>query len=506
MTNNPNISDCHAVTRIIAVTLVAIIPCMAWSQESFDDFKKRMTENFSSYKAAKEKEFEDFRNKANNEYTAFVSKAWKEFYALKGIPTPKEDKPVPPKVYPDDDKNKPIKDKPVVIDEVIPEVKPEPQPDPVVPIKEAPTPAPVYHTFAYLGTEMKVRLDNNHRFHLNGCNERNIAEGWKTLSGDKYNNVINDCLNLRQKYRLCDWAYLQMLNKLSQSFFNGNSREATLLTAFLYCQSGYKMRLGTDKDRLFLLFASKHEIYNKSYWNIDGEMFYPLDCDQTQIYICQAAFPQEKPLSLLVSTEQLAAYRPSKPRTLQSKRYPEIKANVSINENLIEFFNSYPTSMINNDFGTRWAMYANTPLGSATKAMLYPTLRTSAISNLTQSEAANRLLNFVQTAFTYEYDDKVWGCDRAFFAEETLFYPYCDCEDRSILFSRLVRDLLGLDVVLIFYPGHLATAVHFTDNVTGDYIMLNGKRYVVCDPTYIGAPIGATMPGMDNAKAKVIIL
>ena len=112
----------------------------------------------------------------------------------------------------------------------------------------------------------------------------------------------------------------------------------------------------------------------------------------------------------------------------------------------------------------------------------------------------------MQTAFVYEYDDKVWGEDRAFFAEETLYYPYCDCEDRSILFSRLVRDLLGLDVILVYYPGHLATAVCFNSEVKGDYITLNGRRFVVCDPTYIGAPVGCTMPSMDNKAAKVILL
>ena len=87
-----------------------------------------------------------------------------------------------------------------------------------------------------------------------------------------------------------------------------------------------------------------------------------------------------------------------------------------------------------------------------------------------------------------------------------MYYPYCDCEDRSILFSRLIRDLLGLDVVLVFYPGHLATAVHFTEDVKGDYIIVDGKKYVICDPTYIGAPVGYTMEGMDNATCKVILL
>ena len=254
-----------------------------------------------------------------------------------------------------------------------------------------------------------------------------------------------------------------------------------------------------------LLYASNYQIYDKDYWDIDGEIFYPLDCDQNQLHICQVGFPKETPLSLQIPNEPLFAVQTSAQRTLQSRRYPEMKAVVNTNENLVKFFETYPTSMINEDFGTRWAMYANTPLSKLAKSSLYSSLKNT-VAGKTQAEAVNRLLNFVQTAFVYEYDDKVWGGDRAFFADETLYYPYCDCEDRSILFSRLVRDLLGLQVVLIYYPGHLATAVQFTENVTGDYIVMNGKRYVICDPTYIGAPVGATMPKMDNAKAKIILL
>ena len=57
-----------------------------------------------------------------------------------------------------------------------------------------------------------------------------------------------------------------------------------------------------------------------------------------------------------------------------------------------------------------------------------------------------------------------------------------------------------------YYPGHLASAVCFNQQVTGDYILLNGSKFVVCDPTYIGAPVGLTMPNMDNKSANVIIL
>ena len=189
---------------------------------------------------------------------------------------------------------------------------------------------------------------------------------------------------------------------------------------------------------------------------------------------------------------------------LKAEGYPT-SANIAINESLVAFYSTYPTSEADNNFMTRWAMYANTPLDSEVKKQLYPALY-SQLEGKTYPEAANILLDFVQSAFVYEYDDKVWGGDRAFFAEESLYYPYCDCEDRSILFSRLVRDLLGLKVILVYYPGHLATAVRFDDYVRGDYINLNGERYLVCDPTYIGAPIGVTMPDMDNATATVILL
>jgi hypothetical protein len=154
---------------------------------------------------------------------------------------------------------------------------------------------------------------------------------------------------------------------------------------------------------------------------------------------------------------------------------------------------------------TRWAVYANTPLDKSIKNTLYPSLK-QAVEGMSERDAVNKILNFVQTAFVYEYDDEIWGHDRAFFAAETLHYPYADCEDRSILFSRLVRDLLGLDVVLLYYPGHLATAVAFSQDVHGDYLTYKNRKYIVCDPTYIGAPLGRTMPGMNNQEAQVIVL
>ena len=71
---------------------------------------------------------------------------------------------------------------------------------------------------------------------------------------------------------------------------------------------------------------------------------------------------------------------------------------------------------------------------------------------------------------------------------------------------HLVRDLLGLKAILIYYPGHLAMGVEFTNDVEGDYIMLDGQKFIVCDPTYIPSKVGRTMPHMNNQEASVILL
>lgn len=110
----------------------------------------------------------------------------------------------------------------------------------------------------------------------------------------------------------------------------------------------------------------------------------------------------------------------------------------------------------------------------------------------------------MQTAFDYKTDGDQFGYEKPFFVDELFYYPYSDCEDRAVLYSYLVHTLMGLDVVLLEYPNHMATAVCFDENIDGDYITVSGKKYIICDPTYIGASIGLAMPQFKNVAAKVL--
>ncbi|MBO5013763.1 MAG: hypothetical protein J6C57_06960 [Paludibacteraceae bacterium] len=429
------------------------------------------------------------------------------------VPQPKEEPKVEPKPVvepkpapapvPSPAPEPKVEEKPILVKkEVIKVPQPTPEPEPLAPVEpKEEIPHEKYHVTFY-GTKVSVGFPTNETLKLPGLSEKQLAKAWKQLSSEAYDVTLNNVLAVRKKLALCDWGYVEMLQAISEKKY-GKTNEAVFMQAYLLSQSGYKIRLATDDEKLYMLIATQQNMFSLPFFIIDNTKFYALNCKSQELSICKAKFDKEKVVSLQLRQEQKLAAQYTDPRKLTSKY--GVVAQVSVNKNTIDFFNDYPSAYIGNDATTRWAVYANTPLEKVIRETLYPTLK-KAVAGLSERDAVNKILNFVQTAFVYEYDDKIWGGDRAFFAAETLHYPYADCEDRSILFSRLVRDILGLDVILIYYPGHLATAVAFTQDVHGDYLTHNNRKYIVCDPTYINAPLGRTMPGMNNQEARIIEL
>ena len=410
-------------------------------------------------------------------------------------------------IVPNFDKDKKEKKQDLILS-VLPLPQPLPIPEPVVPIKEnKDVTTGQYRSFTFFGTDMKVRWSDDCNFHIQGLNENAIADAINLLSDKKYDNLLYDCLQLRDKYHLSDWAYYLMLKEVGATLCGKDTNEATLLMAMLYTQSGYRLRFAKSGQKLLTLISTQFNLYGYSYLIVDGHNYYLLDGDFSGIDFCNAHFDKEREMSLIMNESPHFANNISESRTFASPYYNQLVAQVSVNKNLMDFYSTYPSSYFNNDFMTRWAMYANKEIQPEVREQLYPQLQ-NMIAGKTQRQKVESILNWIQSSFKYEYDDEVWGHDRAFFAEESLYYPGCDCEDRSILFTRLVRDLVGLKCILVFYPGHLAAGVCFKEIVDGDFINVNGQRFTVCDPTIIGrgAPIGWTMRGMDNSTANVIVL
>lgn len=534
--------------RNLTFVLMAMLACSASAQNnnSRDDFFGKNSDGFAEARKKMYEDFNDFRKQCLKEYSDFVRKAWKDYKAEPAREAP-EEKEVAPMMAPGadaqtaswfgklfkkkkNDKSQASQPKPAAkkpenrkseVFEVKDVITPAPtfeQPQPIAEVKEVSRSSNPYMTFSVFGTQCKVRIGEDCRFTLRGLSSNTVADVIeKFFSKPQFDNLLYDCLQERKRHEFSDWAYYQMLIALTEKFYGAKTNEATLVKCFLYSQSGYKMRMAHDSNRLYMLAASHHFIFGKSYFYIDGESFYLLEGEGSdRMVICEAKFPKESSLSLQMSAAQILEDNPVRQRTITSLKNPNFSFTITSNKNYMDFYETYPSSSVNENFMTRWAMYANTPLEKGIREQLYPPMRAK-LQGLSQLDAVQQLLwwmhgtmydpdNDITNCFLYRYDEESWGYDRAFFGEETLFYPYCDCEDRSILLSHLVRELLNLDVVLVYYPGHLAMAVGFTENVEGDCVMYNGRKFIVCDPTYLGCDVGETMPTMQGLKTTVILL
>lgn len=467
-------------------------------RQAIEKYTKQQQQAQEQYNKARQKaiaEYAEFRRKANEEYARHMQEAWEALKVQKGEKLPEQPKPKRvPQAVPDK--------LPEATPLPTPVVAPKPRELPVPPIPDIPEPAPSVPTmdFGLYNTPCSVHATDNLKFHLASINEKSIAEAWKTLSTEKYDGLLHDCLAQRQQLHLSDWGYIRLLKSMSERLLGKGSNESVLMQMYLLTQSGMKVRMARANGRLVLLVPFDHNIYDYSFITLDGDRYYALEknLSGSGIDVCKVSYPKEQVASIVMRELPSLAYKPAAKRTFEARQFGTLRAEIAANKNLVDFLNDYPIS-------SAWECYANASLSQELKEALYPTLRAQ-VKGKSQKKAAHMLLDFVQTAFAYATDQDQFGHERPLFGDESFFYPKNDCEDRSILYSILVRDVLGLEVVLVHWEGHLGTAVHFTDEVEGDYFTIDGKRFVVCDPTYIGAPVGMSMPQFKNAKAKIVRL
>lgn len=466
-------------------------------REEYEAWKKQAQENYSRYRQQTIEDYQAFRKKANEEYAEFVKSAWATIGKHPAVKPPEEPKPPQPPVAPE------VKPEPQPIPHEKVAPQPAPQPVPEVPMP-TPEPAPMGKTkqVLYYGSAVTIHIPQGKPLVLKTTDEEELSKAWETLSDGSYDVLLADCLKAKKNLGIGDWGYITLLGIVAKSIVNGGN-EAVLLQEWLLAQSGYHARMAkSGKGVLQIWMPFDVPVFNLPYIELDGTMYFLVtdnDQDDTELQVMTKEFPGENLSSLRVAGSPQLEYKACRRRTLRSQKYPSVTFQTEVNSNLIAYYNDYPK------VAGSWDVYAAASLSDRVKKLIYPKLRTL-LQGKSELEKAEMLLNWVQTAFEYKTDEEQFGVERSLFADESFYYPYCDCEDRSILLSILVRDLLGLDVVLLHFPGHLATAVKFKSNVDGDYLDMEDGRYVVCDPTYIGAPVGMAMPDCKQQQVQVFLL
>ena len=496
---------------LIALFSFSMIPDSGFSQDT----------EYEKWKKQQEAEFKEYQDKFDKEFIEMLEKTWEEVGINEGSDFYKERKPVtipkaPPKPKVENDVPK---DETPIRERVNIDIPDAPAPEPI--IIEKPPRESMFGDMDTRSTNINYfsstipfeyptalrSLYSPREFSMRKTDNKRIAEFWDKVSRINHDPIIEYSNKVREELQLNDWGYVLLINDFANTVYEGYDKKlVNLYNWFLLTRAGYKVRIGYDQNDVYILFAVEYNVFNTKYYTLDGEQYYVIDLNEekqspSSIFTYSGTHRgQSKKLNLKITEfPNLGDSKNVKSRTLNfSYDGKDYSIPVSIDRNLITYFEYFPL--------TELPVFFTASMSESSKKSIYEKLA-PAIADMNEEEAVNFILRFVQTAFDYKTDQDQFDREKYMIPEETLFYPYSDCDDRSILFANLVQELVGLDVVGLRYSKHLATAVAFSDNsVQGDSHYHSGKKYIVADPTYINASVGMTMTQYKNEKPEIVSL
>lgn len=376
-------------------------------------------------------------------------------------------------------------------------VKPQPKPK-AKPAMQSSLQKEFYPSVAinYCNTKLYIDASMKGVINITSSQECAVADGYEALCRSNYKPLIANCQQAQKDFRLNDWGVFLFVKTAAEALCN-DENSCIVMQQFLLNELGYRAKMARrgDRNQLLLFVATDCMVYGHPYFTKEGLNYYNINgTEACTFYMCNQDSKKAKtPVAMrLNNVPALNSGVVSRQRT---NKAGNVSVSVNVSKSLMDFYASMPQC----DYG----VYAKAPVAGSLAQEVLGTLR-PLVQGKSEVDAANLLLNFVQTGFKYATDEEQFGFEKPFFVEELFYYPACDCEDRSVLFDWLVRELLGLDVVYLDYPNHIATAVQFKGDVKGDFLTVDGKRYTVCDPTYIGASIGMTMPNLRSAGVSIL--
>jgi len=326
--------------------------------------------------------------------------------------------------------------------------------------------------------------------------QKDIVSFWSDITKLKNKVLIKQIKKYKKALNLNDWGVYKLSFMLGDKLYQ-NKNSATLFSWFILTKLGFDVKTAYDKNNIYLLATTKQKLYQVVFFNLDSKRYYILfpngrikNIGSIQTYNGNYPKANEK-FSFDIKKPLNFAFK----KTTKDIGFQNNIISIEYNQNIIDFYKTYPQADYNIYFSTK----NSTPLSNSILLKLAPLVK-----NKSEIEAVNLLLRFVQTSFKYKTDQKQFDYEKVMFPEETIFYPYSDCEDRRILLAYLVKKLTRLDVVGVKYSDHMAIAVTFNSDTVGAKFRYNGKVYTITDPTYINANVGQVMPKYKNKSFEIV--
>lgn len=314
-------------------------------------------------------------------------------------------------------------------------------------------------------------------------NIRTFYNGINTLN---YKPLLAAMQAYRNKYKLNDWLYYQLVRKTAQQLSpkNANYSRYTLYKWYLLSNSGFDARLAiTPENRVIFYVYNNEDIADIPFFMVDGKKYMCLNYHDYAHADLHRDPPMPVPVNVPGATHafsylitRLPDFKPESyvQKQLQFKYGNTMyHFNVKLNNEVKGIFANYP--------GVDFSYYFNIPLSNETYGSLIPALRKN-VNGMSQKKGIDYLMRFTRYAFLYEDDEQNFGKEKRMAPEETLFSEYSDCDDRAALFFYLVKEIYDLPMIAMLYPTHITIAVQF-DKPVGKPVIYEGRAYSVCEPT-----------------------
>jgi len=485
--------------RARAIGLLTLLAMGAHAQSDFEAWQRQQQQGATRI----QEDFRRFKDDNDRQFADFLKAQWREFDAMRGVVRDPKPKPKAPPTAKPAPTEKPARPTPAI--SAPPTIATLPSPIPTPPAIA--TPRPTTDDVAqidFYGNAVAIPALPAWRqnLHTGSLSAESMSDFWARIGTSDFEPALAQLQLARKTLTLDDWSYLALMRRYVETLQPSRVTDQQLLLWFLLIKSGFDVRCAYMDNQLHVFVAVAQQVYGTKFLQVKDIPYYAvLAADRGQsmkaFYTYDARYPGDlRPVDLRVRSLAFTRAQAATRELNWSHAGQKYRVVIPYDRQAIDFLKSYPQVDIRVPFSS--------DLSPLSRAALLRELR-PLLAGMNEEQSVNFLLAFVQKAFAYRTDEDQFGYEKYFFGEEILFYPYSDCEDRSVFFAWLVHELTGLDVVGLSYPGHIATAVRFKyANPSGDTIAHKGQRYVVADPTYIGAGVGMSQPAFRRSSPSVI--
>jgi hypothetical protein len=341
--------------------------------------------------------------------------------------------------------------------------------------------------FDFYGETIDLQFDRSSFINFTGpLSDQSLHSFYDTISLINYRQFINSLITYKEKLKLDDWLYYQLIRKTAQQISPKaeNYHRYTLYKWFFLTQSGYDATLKTNGEKLLFYVQSDENIYNIPYYTKNDKQYV---CLNYHDYGNNIDFLKETFSGNILSrptAKQKFSYKVTRLPGFHPGDYKEKELQFRYNENDFHFkvkLNLQVKNIFANYPVVDYESYFNIPMSNETYSSLIPLLKKN-LKGLNIKNGVDYLVHFTRYAFRFQPDSVVFGNEKRFSPEQTLLYDQSDCEDRAALFFFLVKEIYDLPMIVLSFPEHVTIAVKF-DKPVGIPIIYNGMRYSVCEPT-----------------------